>query len=153
MQPETWYACEACGATRRDARTCDEDFHTLLAWEYERPELRQQHHLLVLAYHLQHPRLYSPEGLAYARQMLANFLVGLSSAAARARAQAVLGPDRRGWRLTGTPTSYGSYPSRPEWPVTVADVIASGIDDAATQVQRWARTTQTALDRIERRER
>lgn len=146
-------ACEACGASRLGGRSCEDDFHTLLGWEHERAELRQQHHLLVLTYHLQHPHLYSPEGLAYARRMLADFLVGMSSAAARARAQAVLGSDRRGWKLTATPTSYGSYASRPYYPLTIADVVDAGIDAAAEQVERWSRATQAALDRMERRER
>ena len=146
-------ACEACGAPRLDGRSCDDDFHTLLAWEYERPELRQLHHLLVLTYHVQHPHLYSPEGLAYARRMLADFLVGMSSAAARARGQAVLGSDRRGWKLTATPTSRGSHPRRPYYPLTVAAVVDAGIDLAAEQIDRWARTTQAALDRMERGER
>jgi hypothetical protein len=44
---------------------------------------------------------------------------------------------------------HGSYAARPQWPVTVADVVASGKEEAAEQVQRWARTTQTALDRME----
>ena len=56
--------CSECGETLADGRTCADDFHQLLFWENERPELGEVHHLLVLCYHLQHPSLYSAEGLA-----------------------------------------------------------------------------------------
>lgn len=146
-------ACDACGAPRLDGQTCEAEFHTLLAWEHEREALRQQHHLLVLTYHLQHPHLCSPEGLAYARRLLADFLVGLTPTAARARGRAVLGSDRRDWKIEATAASFGSYPTRPAWPVTVGDVVAAGKDSAAEAVERWARTTQAALDRMERAQR
>jgi len=141
--------CDECLASHLDGGTCEEKFHTLLGWEHERETLRAQHHLLVLTYHLQHPSLYSPDGLTYARRLLADFLVGLTPTAARARGRAVLASDKRGWNVKATGSVHGSYAARPQWPVTIADVIASGKDEAAEQVQRWARTTQTALDRME----
>jgi hypothetical protein len=89
-------ACEACNAVPFSGDSCEADFYMLLAWEHERRELLEVHHLMVLAYHLQHPHLYSPEGLAYARRLLADFLVGLTPTAARARARGRLGAEVRG---------------------------------------------------------
>jgi len=48
----------------------------MLYWENEVLANGEVHHLLVLCYHLQHPRLYSPAGLGYAIQLLRDFLVG-----------------------------------------------------------------------------
>ncbi len=141
--------CDECLASHLDGRTCEESFHTLLGWEHEREALRQRHHLLVLTYHLQHPSLYSPDGLTYARRLFADFLVGLTPTAARARGKATLASNNRDWNVKATKTAHGSYAARPEWPVTIADVVASGKDEAAEQVERWARTTQTAIDRME----
>src|SRR5688500_6278960 len=115
-------ACTACGAVPCSGDTCEADFHTMLGWEHERRELLAVHHLTVLAFHLQHPHLYSPEGLAYARRLLADFLVGLTPTAARARGRASLGSDARSWRVVGTTASHGTWAPRPEWTMTAADV-------------------------------
>jgi hypothetical protein len=140
-------ACADCGAERLDGRNCEDDFHTLLGWEHERTELMQVYHLTVLAYHLQHPHLYSPEGLAYSRRLLADFLVGLTPTLARARGAAMLNSRGRRWKVTGTAESYGSYSVRPEWRMTVADVVAGGIDEYRERAAYWARTVNTSLNR------
>jgi hypothetical protein len=66
--------CPECGAPWQVGLTCADCFHQMLYWENENPLLGAVHHLMVLAYHLQHPSLYSPEGLAYSLQLLADFL-------------------------------------------------------------------------------
>jgi Family of unknown function (DUF5946) len=45
----------------------------MLFWENENPGYGQVHHLMVLSYHLQHPSLYSPEGLSAAIHLLTDF--------------------------------------------------------------------------------
>jgi hypothetical protein len=119
----------------------------MLGWEHERRELLEVHHLTVLAFHLQHPHLYSAEGLAYARRLLADFLVGLTPTAARARGRASLGSETRSWRVVGTTASYGTWAPRPEWTMTAADVVAGGIDEYRERAERWARTVHTSLYR------
>ena len=103
---------------------------------------------MVLAYHLQHPHLYSPEGLAYARRLFEDFMAGLAPAAARARGRAYLGSDVRTWKVTDRPgAEAGSYAEQPVWRMTVADVVAAGLDGAAEAAECWARTVETSLQR------
>ena len=127
--------------------TCEADFHSLLGWEHERPEFLAVHHLTVLAYHLQHPHLYSPEGLVYAQRLLADFLVGLTPTAARARHGAGLDSGKRSWRVKGTNESHGIYAPRPEWTMAAADVLTAGIDEYLERAEQWARTVHTSLQR------
>jgi hypothetical protein len=64
-------SCPACGA---EGDNCEADFHQMLFWEAERPEIYEVHHLMVLGYHLQHPHLYSVEGLENALGLLQDFV-------------------------------------------------------------------------------
>ncbi|MEJ2759840.1 MAG: DUF5946 family protein, partial [Anaerolineales bacterium] len=66
--------CDQCGATLEAGHTCKDDFCQMLFWESENPEYWQVHHLMVLCYHLQHPILYSTEGLVRAKKLLADFV-------------------------------------------------------------------------------
>ena len=137
-------SCLACLGTPIGS-SCEADFQTLLGWEHNRPSLLAVHHLTVLAYHLQHPHLYSPDGLVFAQRLLADFLVGLTPTAARARHGAGLDSGRRSWRVTGTPESYGVYAPRPQWTMTAGNVVTAGIDADLEQVPRWANTVQNSI--------
>src|SRR3954470_24721062 len=67
--------CLECGAVWGEGKTCQDDFHQMLAWEIENPSIiAEVHHLMVLCYHLQHPSLYSPKGLAGAMHLLVEFV-------------------------------------------------------------------------------
>ena len=55
----------------------------------------------------------------------------------------------RQWKVTGTAESYGSYPVRPEWRMTVADVVAGGIDEYLERAAYWARTVNASLNRVD----
>jgi hypothetical protein len=46
----------------------------MLYWEAEYSEYGVVHHLMVFCYHLQHPRLYSPQGLEVGKRLLTDFL-------------------------------------------------------------------------------
>jgi hypothetical protein len=132
-------SCPECGAALADGRTCADDFHQLLFWENERPELGQVHHLLVLCYHLQHPSLYSAEGLAHARRLLAEFVEGgLSPAVARRRQRAAVDSGGRGWSVTARPGNHGRYEHQPAWTMRAADVVAGGMDNYVANVRAWA---------------
>ncbi len=101
--------CPECDAILSNGRTCADDFHQLLFWENERPELGEVHHLMVLCYHLQHPSLYSTEGLAHARQLLADFVAGgLSPEEARRRQRAAVASGNRKWSVTAREGMAGS---------------------------------------------
>jgi hypothetical protein len=58
--------CPECQGVWLAGNTCSVCFNLMLAWEFEHPEAASVHHLTVLCYYLQHPSMYSPEGLAHA---------------------------------------------------------------------------------------
>ena len=67
--------CSECGTLWENGETCEDHFHQMLYWEADNPSYGQVHHLAVLSYYLQHPSLYSPEGLDAAKRLLADLLV------------------------------------------------------------------------------
>lgn len=139
--------CPECGAAWADGRTCADDVHQLLFWENERPELGEVHHLMVLCYHLQHPSLYSAEGLAHARRLLADFVAGgLSPAEVRQRQRAAVDSGQRGWSITGRPGNHGAYERPPLWTMRAQDVVAVGIERYSDSVRRWAADVYDALE-------
>jgi len=139
--------CPECGAAGAGGRTCADDFHQMLFWENERPELGEVHHLMVLCYHLQHPSLYSAAGLAHARGLLREFVVeGLSPQEVRWRNQLAVDSGQREWRVTARPGDSGSYERPPAWTMRAHDVVAGGIDRYAAGVQTWAQSIVKLLD-------
>ncbi|HYO48398.1 MAG TPA: DUF5946 family protein, partial [Chloroflexia bacterium] len=94
--------CLECGATRHDGDTCTTNFHQMLAWEADNPTFWEVHHLMVLCYHLQHPSLYSPEGLTWATHVLAEFVEhGVTTQEMRKRNHNTLDSSKRKWKVTG----------------------------------------------------
>lgn len=142
---ETHY-CSECGAALTGDRTCADDFHQLLFWENERPELGDVHHLMVLCYHLQHPSLYSAAGLHHARQLLAGFVAdGLSPQAVRQRQRVAVASGNRAWSVTARPGDQGSYERPVAWSMTVGDVVSTGIDNYRPQIRNWANSVHDIL--------
>ncbi len=104
---------------------------------------------MVASYHIQHPRLYSPEGLDYAKGLLEAFLVeGRSPADVRKRNHAHVDSGQRTWRIKGTPERHGIHPHPVTWTMTAADVVAGGIDNYCANVERWAWSIHKALQII-----
>ncbi|MCC6904431.1 MAG: hypothetical protein IT326_01215 [Anaerolineae bacterium] len=132
--------CPACGAVWPAGAACREAFHQMLYWEAERPELGAVHHLMVLCFHLQHPALYSPEGLEEAKRLLIAFVrAGASPEAVRRDAARAVDSGRRSYSITARPDAEGRYARPAAWQMTTADVIAGGIGQYTTQVEAWAR--------------
>ena len=131
----------------QDERSCQDHFYQMLAWEAEYPDKTLAvHHLLVLGYHLQHPHLYSPQTLQGAKKLLAAFVAeGITPAEARRRQAAAQDSGKRTWKITGTSTSYGVYEHPIQWPMTVVDVTAAGVDAYIDSVKTWARSMYEAL--------
>ncbi len=119
----------------------------MLFWEAEYPaDGAEVHHLMVLCYHLQHPSLYSPEGLNEARRLLAEFVEhGLSPAEARQRNRARVDSRRRNWKIKGTAESRGSYRHAVVWDMTAADIVAGGAENYCNNVRGWAQSINDAL--------
>lgn len=120
----------------------------MLFWEAEFPALGEVHHLMVLCFHLQHPQLYSPAGLAYAQQLLDQFVEqGAEPAEVRRRHRGQVDSSNRSWKITGTPVSYGKYDHPVVWPITAVDVVAGGPENYCQSVRDWAQSVYQALKR------
>ncbi len=139
--------CPECGAALNEESTCQEIFGQLLVWEHENPEERYPvHNLLVLCYHLQHPSLYSPDGLRYAQKLLVEFVENdASPQEVRRRDRGRVDSGRRNWKITARDGSVGAYPNPIHWTLTSADVIARGPDRYADSVREWARSVLVDL--------
>ena len=121
----------------------------MLFWENEEPSRGAVHHLMVLCYYLQHPRLYSTEGLAHGRHLLADFVErGLSPSDARQRNSARVDSGRREWAVTARPGNQGAYERPVAWTMTAADVVSGGADGYVENVQAWAVATHAAIRRL-----
>ena len=138
--------CPECKAVWQEGQTCQDYFYQMLAWEHEKPENLLVHHLMVLSYHLQHPSLYSPEGLRGAIRLLDDFVGrGLAPEQVRKQNSAIVDSSQRTWKITGTPDSHGVYGRPVAWTMTSANVIENGIDNYCDSVQAWARSMYESL--------
>jgi hypothetical protein len=138
--------CPECGADWTGGKSCQDHFHQLLFWEAEDPARGVVHHLMVLCYHLQHPSLYSPEGLRHALGLLDDFVErGLSPAEVRQRQRERVASDRRTWKVTARPGSQGAYAQPPAWRMTAADVVVAGPENYVAQVRAWARSVYESM--------
>ncbi|RPI86672.1 MAG: hypothetical protein EHM41_07715 [Chloroflexi bacterium] len=131
--------CPECKAVWDEGTACQEYFHQMLFWESENPSYGVVHHLMVLCYYLQHPSLYSPDGLDYSRQLLVDFLEhGLSTQEVRQRSRDRVSSTNRKWKVTGRPGSQGEYKHPVEWKMTAKDVVSGGAENYVVNVQKWA---------------
>jgi hypothetical protein len=143
---KTVQTCPECDATWVGAATCQDHFHQMLAWEIENPSLGEVHHLMVLSYHLQHPSLYSPEGLDGAKQLLVDFLErGLTTSEVRHHIRGSVASDKRKFKIKGTAENHGEYRNPIHWTMTAADVIARGVDSYCDSVRAWAGSVLESL--------
>ena len=138
--------CPECGAMHTGGRTCQDDFHTLLGWEAEYPGYGVVHHLTVLCYHLQHPSLYSLEGLDYAKGLLVDFLEhGKSTEQIRRQNRSRVSSGNRTWKIKGKPGSRGTYAHPVPWTMTAAEVANDDHTRYIENVRAWADSVLEAL--------
>jgi hypothetical protein len=139
-------ACPECGAAWVNETTCQDCFHQMLFWENEYPGYGEVHHLLVLCYHLQHPSLYSAEGLVEARRLLTAFVAeGATPEEVRRQNRAKVSSDKRTWKIKATAVSQGSYRQPINWPLTAVDVVNNGPDHYCATVRQWAQSIHELL--------
>ncbi|XUX00207.1 MAG: DUF5946 family protein [Dehalogenimonas sp.] len=139
--------CGECNAELPDDRTCAAYFHQALSWDFEDPAgAGSVHHLTVLCYHVQHPDLYSREGLEYAKGLMVEFLEnGITPDTIRHGEAKNVRNSRRKWPITPRGSTSGTYRCPPKWTMTVKDVIAGGLECYPTSVKTWARSVFEAL--------
>ncbi|CAG0985858.1 hypothetical protein ARNL5_02836 [Anaerolineae bacterium] len=137
--------CPQCGAVQQQGLSCEEAFHQMLYWEAENPANGAVHHLMVICYYLQHPRLYSPEGLAWGMKLLADFLTGMTPAEMRTRMRVDVDSGSRRYKIGGTPASYGVYSHPIQWSHTAVRVVEAGPVCYCQSVRAWAQAVYTDL--------
>lgn len=139
--------CPECGARHPDPQTtCNDAFNTLLGWETEDIERWAVHHLMVLSYHLQHPSIYSPEGLEGAIKLLAEFIeTRITPDEVRQREKDRLNSNRRRFKITATEDTRGTYKHPVKWRTTIADVVEPGPENYNANVKAWAMSIYNTL--------
>ncbi|MDX2163027.1 MAG: DUF5946 family protein [bacterium] len=137
--------CAECGAALKNGGACIDHFHLILGWELTE-QLYDVHHLAVLSYFLQHPALYSPEGLPSAIGQLVDFVEhGVTPQQMRQRIAAAVDSGTRSYRIAGTPAHHGAYAHVVTWQVRVDDVVRAGVERYYASVQRWAASILDSL--------
>jgi hypothetical protein len=127
--------------------TCEAHFHQMLFWESEYPEYTLEvHNLMVLAYHLQHPHLYSAEGLTHAKGLLVDFVEhGLSIEEVLKRQRVAMDSGKRQFKITARADFQGSYMHPIVWMITVRNITTGSIEEYSDNIRRWA---QSILDTL-----
>lgn len=141
-------ACHECGAAVPEGGTCRDHFHALLALESEIPGGPGEvaHFLAVSSYALQHPEGmgHTAEALAGSRHSVRDQLGGVATMEQiRRRVRRAADGPNRVMRRAGDRVVRWQIG---EWPMTVADVLAGGVEGYASRVERWARSIIRTLD-------
>lgn len=140
------FTCPSCGALHAGERRCADDFYQMLYWESEEPARGVVHHLTVLCYHLQHPELYSTEGLRHALELLEQFVgQGLSPEQVRRQARSRLDSGNRAWTVTAREDDHGAYDRPMHWSMTATDVVRAGPDAYVAAVRAWAEAVYSTI--------
>jgi hypothetical protein len=140
--------CHECGATILDGGSCRDHFHALLLLESEVPggPGETPHFLAVSSYVLQHPEgmNFTAEALAHSRRHVAERLAGVATLEQIRRQvrRAADGPQRVTRRAGDAVVRWRVS----VWPLTVADVLAAGVEGYAGRVEQWARSILLTLD-------
>jgi hypothetical protein len=143
---ESVITCPECGAAQSEGKSCQDDFYQMLYWEAEKPALGVVHHLMVLSYHLQHPILYSPDGLTYSMGLLVDFVErGITPDQSRQDSRPKVDSGKREWKVTARPGSHGAYEHPVTWTKTAADVVAAGMEHYIDSVRAWAKSLHESL--------
>ena len=144
---ETRQHCPECGAEWTDGVSCQDHFYQFGYWENEFPSLTLDvHHLMVLCYHLQHPSLYSPDGLGFSKQLLVDFVErSLSTGEVRKQNRVALDSGNRKFKIKGTAASHGHYSHSVRWTMRAGDVVSGGVNDYRENIKAWARSILQAL--------
>ena len=141
------HRCPECGADWSSGDSCEENFHQFGFWELaDLAHLGSVHHLMVLSYHLQHPSLYSPEGLTHAQNLLVDFVVnGVTPQQIRQRDRENIDSSKRQFKIKGTPESHGAYVHPVVWTLRARDVVTGGTEHYVENVTAWAQSIYEAL--------
>ncbi len=140
--------CPECGAPIRGVSECNDYLNEMIRWDFQDfLGVGQIHHLTVLSYNLQHPRVYSPKGLEDAKDSLREFLAHPEAFREHdARNREKLASNVRDWKIAGTAEDHAEYSSQPEWTMRASDVVEAGLPRYVENVKKWARSIQHSLE-------
>jgi hypothetical protein len=103
---------------------------------------------MVLSYHLQHPYLLSAAGLQGQKDLLVRFVVqGVTPSAIRSEVNRANDSGTRQHTITARPHDQGKYTQPIQWTLTIADVVAQGVQQYIASTQRWAAALHADLVR------
>jgi hypothetical protein len=144
---QTVEMCMECGAVWRDGITCLDHFHQMLAWEFEDPGgAGTVHHLSVLCYNLQHPSVYSPDALTWAKALLGRYVVEhITPQQVRDEHRESLASRNRPYKIRGTAESHGVYVHPVTWTTTIDGVTKGGLVGYCERVEAWSRSVYEVL--------
>ena len=143
---ETSLICPECGAAWDAEMTCETTFHQMLFWEHENQANWVVHHLMVLCYYLQHPSLYSQEGVEVGKGLLTAFVKeGRSPAEMREANRDRVNAKNRDWKITARPENKGAYTNPVTWSMHAADVVRGGEPQYIANVEAWAKSAYADL--------
>jgi Family of unknown function (DUF5946) len=139
--------CPECQAALSGDRTCQDNFYQMGFWELENPAVYGiHHHLMVLCFHLQHPSLYSQQGLRGALLMLVEFIEqDVTPQEMRRRIRPQVDSQVRKFKITRTPENHGEYLYPVIWEMTSAGVVSGGIDNFVNNENIWAKSVYNSL--------
>lgn len=139
--------CQECGAPLPDGGSCRDNFHDLLALEWEVPggAGTVAHFFAVSSYGLQHPvsMRYTVEAIAWLKSAVTEALeTGCSIESLRASAR-TQGQDAHVTRRDGDPVADWGVE---RWTLTVTDALSGGVDGYAGRVRKWAAAVIRDID-------
>lgn len=131
--------CPECGASVPEGGSCRDNFHALLALEWEVPggAGTTAHFFAVSSYGLQHPDSmgYTISAITWLRSAVTEALeTGCSTESLRASARSQAKGDHVTRREGDPVASWGVE----RWTTTVTDILAGGTDRYAERVRAWA---------------
>lgn len=122
----------------------------MLFWEHEDSSRWEVHHLTVLCYHLQHPHLYSEDGLTNGIGLLTAFVRdGIAPSEIRRTSKDKVNSKNRTWTITARSDSKGAYAHLVTWTMRAADVVARGADHYVASVREWAQSVYNSIQAAE----
>jgi len=130
--------CPDCGGAIPEDGACLDHFNLMIVWEWEH-QLYDVHHLMVLSYYLQHPHLYSREGLEGALELLRRFIIkGEYVFDVREELRPSVQQNKRNYPVTARPDNIGAYAYPVTWTMSAADVVAAGVSAYTERIYAWA---------------
>lgn len=131
--------CQECGSPLIKVNTCQDYFNQMLAWDFEDPSgAGRYHHLTVLCFNLQHPTMYSKEGLEIAKNLLKEFIDMKDSSSYLYKKLNDEFSKPRDWSIQGNDKNHGKYSVTPKWRIFAYDVVKDGREKYPKHVEEWA---------------